>query len=110
MIKHGDTYYMTYSVGGTHVEINQADNIAGPWPNPGKLVYQPPSNLRDLWAPELHRINGTSAPFLCEIQHVLIPEQARGMYTCLWTMATMRTIECMSLKELTTLIPLSHSK
>jgi GH43 family beta-xylosidase len=59
MITHGDVYYMAYSVGGTHVEVNRANNVAGPWPSAGTLVYQPPSDLHELWAPELHRIGSS---------------------------------------------------
>jgi hypothetical protein len=44
---------------GNNVEVSKASNIAGPWPSSGTVVYTPPSSFGDVWAPELHQINGT---------------------------------------------------
>jgi beta-xylosidase len=38
--------------------VSVASNIAGPWPSSGTVVYTPPAPLGDVWAPELHQING----------------------------------------------------
>jgi GH43 family beta-xylosidase len=43
---------------GGDVQVSVASNIAGPWPSSGTVVYTPPAPLGDVWAPELHRING----------------------------------------------------
>jgi GH43 family beta-xylosidase len=48
---------LTFRRGGD-VEVNKASNIAGPWPSSGTVVYSPPSPFSDVWAPELHQING----------------------------------------------------
>jgi GH43 family beta-xylosidase len=65
MIQIGDAYYLTYTTGGD-VQISKAANIAGPWPASGTSVFTPPSNLKEVWAPELHQINGTWCTWMRE--------------------------------------------
>jgi GH43 family beta-xylosidase len=57
MVQFDNTYYLTYTTGGD-VRVSKSSDIAGPWPSQGTQVYAPSSNQKDIWAPELHQING----------------------------------------------------
>jgi GH43 family beta-xylosidase len=57
MVSFNDVYYLTYTTGGD-VRVSQAPNIGGPWPAQGIQVYNLSTGLADVWAPELHQIDG----------------------------------------------------
>lgn len=56
VLKYGDSYYMTYTT-GNNVQVTKSGNLAQ-WAQTGMTVYTPPSPLGDVWAPELHYIQG----------------------------------------------------
>ncbi|RDX47753.1 glycoside hydrolase family 43 protein [Lentinus brumalis] len=56
VLKYGDSYYLLYTTGG-NVQVTRSSNLAQ-WAQTGTVVYQPPSGYTDVWAPELHYING----------------------------------------------------
>jgi GH43 family beta-xylosidase len=94
MIQIGDAYYLTYTTGGD-VQISKAANIAGPWPASGTSVFTPPSNLKEVWAPELHQINGTWCVWMRESK-TDGAVQARSTSTLRWTMGTTTITGCTS--------------
>jgi GH43 family beta-xylosidase len=57
MVSFNNVYYLTYTTGGD-VRVSQSSDIGGPWPAQGVQVYSPTSGQGDVWAPELHQING----------------------------------------------------
>jgi GH43 family beta-xylosidase len=57
MLLHNNFYYLLYTTGGD-VQVSKSSSIAGPWPSSGTVVYSPASGQKELWAPELHFING----------------------------------------------------
>ena len=57
VLQHGDSYYLLYTTGGD-VQVTRSSNLAQ-WANKtSTVVYKPPSPFSDVWAPELHLING----------------------------------------------------
>ena len=56
VLQYGDYYYLLYTTGGD-VQVTRSSNLAQ-WAESGTVVYTPPSGYTDVWAPELHYING----------------------------------------------------
>ena len=56
VILHGDSYYLLYTT-GNNVQVTRSSNLAQ-WAETGTVVYTPPAPFTDVWAPELHLING----------------------------------------------------
>ena len=54
---HDNTYYLLYTT-GSNVQVTASSNLAE-WAETGTVVYTPPSPYTDVWAPELHYIDGT---------------------------------------------------
>ena len=59
IIKHDDTYYSIESSGGG-IHVSETDNLIGLGENEQQVWTQPSTgwNRSNLWAPELHHING----------------------------------------------------
>ena len=62
MTRYGDNYYMTYTTGYNNLTLLRSP-ILTDWNNAStKLILAPPAGLpysTDIWAPELHQINGS---------------------------------------------------
>jgi GH43 family beta-xylosidase len=56
VLQYNNNYYLLYTTGG-NVQVTRSSNLAQ-WSPTGTVVYQPPSPYTDVWAPELHYING----------------------------------------------------
>lgn len=58
VLRHNDAYYMTLSQSSPDISVLRTDNLAQ-WPSEGTPVYTPGSGWAEVWAPELHCINGS---------------------------------------------------
>jgi GH43 family beta-xylosidase len=56
MLQFNNAYYLLVTTGGD-VKVAKSDNLVGPWPQDGTVVYKPASDQKNLWAPELHFID-----------------------------------------------------
>ena len=56
MLQHDDVYYLLYTT-GSNVQVTRSTNLAQ-WAESGTVVYTPPAPFGDVWAPELHFIDG----------------------------------------------------
>ena len=57
VLQHGDSYYLLYTT-GSDVQVTISSNLAQWADRASTVVYKPPSPFSDVWAPELHLING----------------------------------------------------
>ncbi|KAH9939373.1 Arabinanase/levansucrase/invertase [Epithele typhae] len=57
VIMYEDNYYLTYTT-GSNVQVYKSSNLAE-WSTTGTIVYTPTSPFTELWAPELHIIDGS---------------------------------------------------
>jgi GH43 family beta-xylosidase len=57
MIRHGGWYYLTVTTGGD-VSLWRSRTITGVAASERKVVFRPPPGMQNLWAPELHHLDG----------------------------------------------------
>lgn len=58
VLRYNDSYYMTLSIGQPYVTVTKSNNLASWAPN-GTVVYTPGGDWAEVWAPELHYIQGS---------------------------------------------------
>ena len=58
VLKHPDGWYYATVTTGSNVTLRRSRTISGLGGAESKVVYSPPPGVKNLWAPEIHRIGG----------------------------------------------------
>lgn len=71
MLKYGDAWYMTISLGSPHVSVFKTDDLST-WPTEGTTVYTPDDDWKEVWAPELHYVDGAFYIYVAMVRFGLV--------------------------------------